>query len=238
MKTVGGLFFGADDLQLARQSRDDPAIRSALDLLEAPMSQPLDAACLAALRYQFYGEAESAAVAIQLIQSAELNADLARARDGCKLLMGWLSVIAMLRQHQSWPALRDQYRALYAAAIGNAPAADDPLDGLWLGALQLAVGVVFGDERALESGADAYRHAVHKVIHPEGYLRGIADIPDAADGYAAQVSGTCALVLMAEMAAQTDLDLWSYNNRGVTPVYCRHLSALLLLLSRKVVLGR
>ena len=171
MKKAGGLFFGADDLQLARQSRDDPAIRSAVGLAGSatcpnhsmPPAWPPYA-------INFNGEAESAAVAIQLIQSAELNTDLARARDGCKLLMGWLSVIAMLRQHQSWPALRDQFRTSYAAAIGNAPAADDPLDGLWLGALQLAVGVVFGDERALESGADAYRHAVHKVIHPEGYL--------------------------------------------------------------------
>lgn len=218
LETDGGLFFGAEHLQLARQSRNDPAIRDAVNLLDAPASQALDAAYLAALRFQFYADAESAAIAAQLAKNAALNAESARTRDGCRLLIGWLSVMTMLRQDQSWPMLRHRYQGLYTDSIANLSGADDPLDALWFGALQLAVGVIFAEDSALDSGADAYRHAVQKVIHPEGYLRGIADIPEAADGYAAQVSGTCALVLMAEMAARKDLDLWSINNRGVTPV--------------------
>lgn len=214
----GGLFFGAEDLQLARQRRHDPAIRDALSVLDAPAPQPLDAAYLAALRNLFDDDAESAAAAAQGVQNAALNAELARTRDGCRMLIGWLSVISMLRRHPSWPTLRQRYAGLYSDSIVTLTGADDALDALWLGALQLAVGVVFADESALESGAEVYRHAVQSVIHPEGYLRGIADIPEAADGYAAQVSGTCALALMAEMAAQTDRDLWSVNNRGVTPV--------------------
>ena len=218
LETAGGLFFGAENLQLAWQCRNDRAIRDALKLLDAALPQALDAANLAALRFQFHGDAESAVIASQLAQNAALNADLARTRDGCRLLIGWLSVIAMLRQHQSCPTLRHRYEVLYSNSIANLPGVGDPLDALWLGALQLAAGVIFADESAIESGAEAYKRAVHKLIHPEGYLRGIADIPEASDGYAAQVSGSCALALMAEMAARKDLDLWSVNNRGVTPV--------------------
>ena len=94
----------------------------------------------------------------------------------------------------------------------------DPLDQIWQGCLQLAAGIVLDHETLRELGADRYHRAVEEIIHPEGYLKGIVDVPDKEDGYAAQLSGTCALVLMAEMAEQVGMALWSNDNRGVTPV--------------------
>lgn len=214
----GGLFFGAEHLHIARQNRDDEAVRAAVELLNAPMSEPLDAAYLAALRYQFFDDQASASVAAQLLQNANLKTELASEREGCKLLLGWLSVVAMLKRHQSWLTLQAQIKDLYATAIANVRECEDPLDALWQGALQLAVGIVLDQERSLQNGAAVYRKAVQNVIHPEGFLKGIADGDQGPRGYAAQVSGTGALVLMAEMAARSGLDLWSVNNRGVTPV--------------------
>ena len=215
---VGGLYFGAEHLQLARQNRDDEVIRAAAQLLDRRMHESLDIAYLAALRYQYSDNEASAIVAAQLLRQADLDSALAREQEGCKLLLGWLSVFSMLRQHQSWSKLLPQYDALYSAATAALRESDDPLDELWRGALQLAVGIVFDQEQARQNGTAIYGHAVQDVIHPEGYLRGIADSHDGPGGYAAQVSGTCALVLMAEMAAQIGLDLWSVDNRGVTPV--------------------
>ena len=54
------------------------------------------------------------------------------------------------------------------------------------------------------------------MIHPEGFLKGIADLDDSPGRYEAQVSGSCALVLLAQMAGQVGLDLWSYDNRAVS----------------------
>jgi hypothetical protein len=92
------------------------------------------------------------------------------------------------------------------------------LDGLWAGALDIGAGIVLDDDALFNRGADIYRLMIEQHIHPEGYLKGIVDADNATDTYQQQVSGTSALVLMAEMADQVGIDLWSVNNRGITPV--------------------
>ena len=215
---LGGLYFSAQQLQLARENRDQALIRDAIALLESPRQAALETAALTALRWQFTGDDNFARSAAHLLQRADLDASLARDRHGCQMLLAWLSSLSMLRGHESWRTLHDRYAAIFASAAADGHETDSPLDALWLGALQLGAGIVFQRADATAAGQAAYRRAVDQIIHPEGFLKGITDVDDADDTYAAQVSGSCALTLMAEMAAHASLDLWSHDSRGVTPV--------------------
>ena len=213
----GGLYFSAEQLQLARANRDQEPIRSAAPLLTRQFEDPLCTAHLAALRYLFDDDKESVASATALLLEADLATQNCDDLAGCKRILGWLSVAAMLRALPAWQAIRDSLRAV-DAQVRDMQEATDPLVQIWQGCLQLAAGIVLDHETLRELGADKYRWAVEEIIHPEGFLKGIVDVPDKKDGYAAQVSGTCALALMAEMAEQVGMALWSSDNRGVTPV--------------------
>ncbi|MCY4018031.1 MAG: hypothetical protein OXG39_01360 [Chloroflexi bacterium] len=215
---MNGLFHRAEHLALARDHREREPVASALRLLDKRDQDPLKAAHLAALRYQFFDDRTAAETALEQLGKADLADGAIVDQARCKSLLGWLSLAAMLRQHANWQALQTEIMPAFVAAASGMTAARNPLEELWQGATQLATGIVFEHESFRQLGAAAYRKAVDHVIHPEGFLKGIVDVESAEPTYAEQVSGACALVIMAEMAAPAGLDLWSYDNRGVSPV--------------------
>lgn len=206
-----GLYFADENLDLARANQRREPIRSALTYLDRASDDPLAAAQLAGLRYHLFGDADDAAAAVQMLR----HADLARA--DFRQLLGWLSALGMLRGVPTWTSWQKDWLAILSARLED-NAAIGPLDELWQGALLMAAGIVLGRDAYFARGQDVYRQAIHTRIHPEGFLKGIVDRPGAAQSYGLQVSGTCALVLMAEMAGHVGVDLWSLDNRGVTPV--------------------
>lgn len=213
-----GLFHSAEQLALARANLKQEPVASATRLLEAGDEDPLTAAHLAALRYQIFADDGAAETAINLLGKADLTLGETVDQARCKSLLGWLSVAAMLREHSNWGALRTEILPPLVSDPADMTGASDLLDQLWQGALQLAAGIVLERESWKQLGDSAYRRAVDHVIHPEGFLRGIVDAEGSAGTFAEQVSGACALVIMAEMAAHVGSDLWSYDNRGVSPV--------------------
>ncbi len=215
---MDGLFHRAEHLALARDNREVGPVASALRLLERRDEDPLKAAHLAALRYQFSHDSTAAETAFEQLGKVDVTAGEIVDQAGCKSLLGWLSVAAMLRQHANWQALQTEIMPDFVAAVSDMTAACDPLEELWQGATRLAAGIVFEHEGFRQMGAGAYRIGVDHVIHPEGFLKGIVDVESVEPTYAKQVSGACALVVMAEMATHAGLDLWSYDNRGVSPV--------------------
>ena len=213
-----GLFHTAEHLALAHDNREHETVASALSLLDSREEDPMTAAHLSALRYQIFDDEFAAETAFDLLSKADLALGATVDQARCKSLLGWMSVAAMLQQHQGWQALPTEAMfRLVVAVSGMAPAAD-PLGGLWQGALQLATGIVFEHESCKQLGVAAFRNAVDQFIHPEGYLKGIVDVEGNEPTYAMQVSGSCALVIMAEMAEHAGLNLWSYDNRGVSPI--------------------
>lgn len=215
---MDGLFHRAEHLALARDNREREPVASALHLLERRDEDPLRSAYLAALRYQMRADSPAAQTALDLLGKADVATGEIVDQTRCKSLLGWLSVAAMLRQHGDWQALQTEIMPAFVAAVSGMAAARDPLDALWLGAAQLATGIVFAHENMTRMGAGAYRTGIDHVIHPEGFLKGIVDVDRGEPTYAKQVSGACALVIMAEMATHAGLDLWLYDNRGVTPI--------------------
>ena len=207
-----GLFHREADLQLVRENLQREPIRGALARVKAADSDPLARACLSALRGQIYGDVEAGYRAAAVLNEAQIIREAGNQLEDVKRSLGWLSLMAMLLSHPAWDA---SWRDAIASMLSRFDESDDKLRALWLGALTLAAGILLESADEIERGATVYRLAVEQLIHPEGFLKGVADVPDAPARYEAQVSGCCALVLLAEMAAPAGLDLWSYESRAV-----------------------
>lgn len=217
-----GLTFTDEHIDLVQSKADAPHIDSAKQfLLDHHSDDPLVQAQLAGLRYRFLNDADSAQQAVKALQTLDWMRDPQPYQDALKITLAWLSVVEMVRDNPAWERIQTDWFTTFDAYLGrlNQPPDDATLlDSFWLSAVNIGAGIVLDDEALLEHGAETYRQAVDEHIHPEGYLKGIVDEDEATDTYLKQVSGTCALVLMAEMAEQVGMDLWGYNNRGVTPI--------------------
>ena len=218
MKASAYLLFSAGDLQLARDNQDREPVRSALPLLD---SQPEDALALAqlqALRFLFYSDAEAGRTAVEALLSDDFQDFDPSDLPAIKRRFGWLTVMSQLRDHPDWHDSSETYRALTGdpAPRLDAAADGDLLRALWLAAVDMAAGILLGDDGRLQSAVSTYRRAVDQHIHPEGFIKGLVDVDGARQTYEAQFAATGALVLLSEMAQQAGEDLWTYNNRAVS----------------------
>jgi hypothetical protein len=142
--------------------------------------------------------------------------------DALRQALAWLNVVEMVRDLASWDSIEAMglMQAIRAMLDEHDPSSTthDALDRFWFGALQIAAGIVLDDVTLFEHGQAFYKTAIGQYIHPEGYFKGLVDVEEATETYHKQVSATAALVLMAEMAEYAGVDLWSIDNRGVTPL--------------------
>ena len=229
------LFFSDSDLQLMRETLHREPLNSAAPLLDAPPADGLARAHLLALRYVLRGEVEAGESALAALRHKDTgNSESALA--ATKQAFGRLSALAMLRDLPGCQdALDNEIERLPTESDSR-----DLLESLWAAVLRMAAGILRDAELDIASAAKSYRRATDQHIHPEGYIRGIVDIErkdNGRDSYEGQLSATCALALIAEMAAQRDI-----RPVGLQPARRQHphggcLYALLLSLSRTLALG-
>ena len=213
-----GLYYTADQLQLAKDNRAAEPITKAIDYLtNTGGDTPLASAQLAGLRYRFLGDDASGLQAIEQIQTINPLSIVIDHHEGAKVLLAWLSAIESVRTHPAWIEIQDSWLDVLGE-VKHSLADGDVLDGLWASALDMGMGIVLDDETRFNRATDSYRLTIEHHIHPEGYLKDVVNVEGAIDTYPMQISGTTALVLMAEMAHSVGVDLWSVDNRGITPV--------------------
>jgi len=214
-----GLTFDQSHIDATQAKDDSDHIAEAFDYLTNTQNDdPLVQAYLLGLRHRFMNDSGSGQQAVALLRHAQSAPPDASYQEQVRRLLAWLSVIEMLPaipDAQPMDNIRNQVDAL-----NQPPDTATLLDGLWLGALNIGAGIVFNDDDRFAQGEDLYRLAITQHIHPEGYLKGIVEQGDEelTDTYHQQVSGTSALVLMAEMATLAGVDFWSIDNRGVSPI--------------------
>ena len=208
------LFFSTADLQLARDNLQREPVKSAAALLDAPPGEPLAKAQALALRYALRGEREdgfAALVALGELEPATDGAGLSAHQQA----LGKLATLAMLRDLPGGDAaLKDE-----GARLPLPLPAGDALGEFWAAAVAMARGCLLDDAAHLDRAATSYRQAIDQRIHPEGYIRGLVDMEHKRDGahtYQRQLSATCALALIAEMALQCGVNLWTYEKRAVS----------------------
>lgn len=98
--------------------------------------------------------------------------------------------------------------------INQQPGADYAAEA-WRALANTAAGVALADETLFARGTEAYRAVIDHDIHPDGYLPKVVESPN---GYFEMLLTVQALTLNAEAARHAGLDLWRYNNRGVSIV--------------------
>lgn len=219
MGRSAALYFSQNDLDLARENREREPVKGALPLLDAPPDDPLEAAQIQALNFLFREDEKVGRAALSRLKASGARLDDSPSPAALRRQLGWLSVMSMLQAHPQWPTAE---AACYAAQLEAAKRHKDALEEsdleyhCWLMAVLMALDIVMENENTFKNSADFYRKCVDDCIHPEGYFRGIVDIDGASETFAAQLSATGAMALMAEMAGQNGVDLWGYSNRGVS----------------------
>ena len=209
--TPPSLFFSHDDLTLAREHADREPVKSALARLDALPEEPLARAQILALRYVWHGDADDGVTALATLREIDAGDSGLRA---LQVALGKLSALAMLRDVAGCGEAIEQTILRLPQADG-----DDALCQYWAAAVGMAVGCLLDRETDIAAAADVYRRAIDERIHPEGYIRGIVDMEHGGDGqhsYARQLSATCALALMAEMAGRRGHELWAHEKRAVS----------------------
>lgn len=218
-----GLLFDPALIQSVQENKKTEPIAAAIDfMLTATPDSPLATAQLAGLRYQFLGDEQAGQLVLDTLQHESIIDGKSSYLETLQHTLAWLSVVESVRLHPAWGESHNNILEVIhnlVSNLGSLPEAEMTLlDKFWLCALNIGAAVVYENEKLLHQGRKIYQAAVDHHIHPEGYLKGLIDVEDVTDTYQMQVSGTCALVLAAEMAERAGVDLWSIENRGITPI--------------------
>ncbi len=208
-----GLYFTSQHVETARRHRKRNPFRAAWRALEsqAPSHEKLAFTQWAGFRYRFMDDVSAgergASVLIPLLQSLD--------GDDVLHLLAAVQCVELLRGH---PAVQPQLPTALQL-VEDAQAAlhlsESYLDRLWEAAATLAVGVALEDSGRVESAAAVYRAVVDEDIHPEGYIRPLVEEADG-QTFNRQFEAVAALTFTAEAALHFGLNLWEYNNRGVS----------------------
>jgi len=89
------------------------------------------------------------------------------------------------------------------------------LETLWVTVMNAATAVVLERAPIFDQVAQVYRNIIDTEVHPEGYLPKVVDYPEV-QSLTNQVLAALALCLIAEMGANANVNLWDYENRGVS----------------------
>ena len=104
-------------MQLARDNLEREPIRAALSRLDTAASDPLARAHLSALRGQLYGELEAGNRAAAALREVEFIRESGNPLEDIKRSLGWLSVLAMLRDHSAMGGVLARCHRAHAFAL-------------------------------------------------------------------------------------------------------------------------
>lgn len=213
-----GLTFSLEQIKFARQRRDEDAVRPIWDfLLAATGADALSQAHLDALRYRINDDAASAGHALEV-----LGRDMQQGKEvsvgGIREIFAAAHIYEMLCDHPLTSDLQSDWIAWFTQQVNQFNSTSDTLSALekhWLMALNAAAGVVLEDASYFEKAVEAFKQAIIEDVHPEGYVRSTVGTADG-ESVARQVLSVCALAITAEIAQQADVDLWHFEDRGVS----------------------
>ena len=212
-----GLYFTDKDHQQIYKNKQHEPIQSAWNaLLQKNQMTVLPQAHWNALRYRLTEDEAAGVRAVEALTDFRYP-DSDELFDAIRGLLAVAHIFEMVRDHPAFDTERDNWLKAFSASVDTinqqSNQADD-LTRLWLGTLQIVAGIVLESKELFQQGEESYRRGVNQ-IHPEGYVREVADI-EGGHGYLRQALAVSALSLMAEAALHAGVDLWAYHNRQVS----------------------
>ncbi|MEO8397478.1 MAG: alginate lyase family protein, partial [Chloroflexota bacterium] len=125
----------------------------------------------------------------------------------------------MMRSHPAWELTsQTNWLNLFSdrvMTLSTSPYNDTQVENLWMAALVLALGVIVEREDVFNEGVIVFKRMVDEGISPRGHIPKAVEGKDGGSLYR-QILSNSALVIMAEAAAHCGVNLWEYNNRGVS----------------------
>lgn len=210
-----GLFVPTAFLASSRDARESRTLISAWMLLdESPGDDVFKQLLWLSYRWQALDDTAAGQKAIMLIHSLDDSRVITgQIHEDRPRLVALANLIEMLRSHPAaTPALTQLFRHWMEGS--DAQAAQSVEDSFWHVTLRLAAAVVLDDSTLFEQGLKWYEEAVAR-LHPEGYVPAAVEAKDP-QSFARQFSIACAFALAAEIGTNNGVDLWAYNNRGVS----------------------
>ena len=214
-----GLYFGDENIRRAQKSRLRPPFIMAWHHLDTEeQSGSIASIQQCGLRYRFNEDVAAGEEGIQALEAATLDTS-APIWDAITRAMALAQCFEMLRTHPDYaPDAQAQWRETFSERVNHLnQISSDGLslaETLWLAALNVTAGIVLEQEAIFEVGASVYRQIVNEDIHPEGYILKAVESGD--NSLENQLRCVQALVLMAEAADHVGVDLWLYDQRGVS----------------------
>lgn len=217
-----GLYYNQNLIALFHTQRDSELIHNTINhLTSLTLDTALENAHLSALRYRFLDDLEAGQHAIDLIKQVDWSDIRPTYIENVQRTLAWLHIFEVVRQHPGLNNLHMRWLENFLEQYNRLTSLPDDthlVDELWLNALNIATSIAFEDDELFENTVIVYQSYIDNHIHPEGFLKGVVDVEETTDTFLSQVLGTSALVLTAEMGTRAGVDLWSLNNRGITPV--------------------
>ncbi|MCC6804894.1 MAG: alginate lyase family protein [Anaerolineae bacterium] len=216
-----GLYFTFDHVGQARRDRDSEPFRSAYLYLRERDQRGPQAALWYGLRYRFDADEHAGELAVAELERFidELATEDMTYLDAVAQTMMLAQAFETTRDHAAWRA-DGQFHWLNqfqerVSALSTSPYKDTQVENLWMAALVLVSGILLEREDLFNVGADVFRRTVDQDISPRGHIPKAVEGEDGGSLYR-QMLSVSALVLMAEAATHCGVDLWAYNNRGVS----------------------
>lgn len=217
-----GLVFTRDYLEVARAHREQPPFKTAWTAFERLISDaevlnsPLTHAICLALRVRLLDQHDSAEQAVSILSELSI-ADLDREPiEAARQVFGNAQALACLhglpQVDSHWTRLGDDWLARSEAVAGRLGSA--PHERAWLALLRLSSGALFERSDWLEDGASQYR-ALIGMIHAHGYVPALVEGKDGAS-LLRTLQMVQAMTLAAEVGLHASIDLWRYEQRGVS----------------------
>ncbi|MFN8374639.1 MAG: alginate lyase family protein [Anaerolineae bacterium] len=215
MFTHCGLYFGDEQIAAARKERGSKPLKQAWARL--PELQPADdiaAVIIGGFLYRFDDNSSAGMHAAAKLYNAPLPAD--------STLNTFRTLAALAQGHEMLRPLfsaeeQTRWQTDFAAHLGTLRTGALYHEQLWYEALRLLAGIVLEQRAWVEAGAEVYRRVIREDIRPDGYIQEAVEGRDG-EGFFRHIVSTQALVLMAEAARHVGIDLWGYEQRGVSVV--------------------
>jgi hypothetical protein len=216
-----GLYFTETHIQQAQRNRDREPFLSAFLYLHDREQRGAAAAQWHALRYRFEDDSNAGETAVGELDNAiaaPITDDLTYL-DAVAETMMLAQSFEMTRDHPAWmesaktrwlDLLQDRVNTL-----SDSPYKDTQVENLWMAALVMMSGIVLEREEIFRVAVDVFQRTIDTEISPRGHIPKAVTGKDGGSLYR-QILSASALVLMAEAAAHSGVDLWTYNNRGVS----------------------
>ncbi len=218
-----GLYFTHDQITAARRNRDREPFRTAYLMLNDREQTGSEVALWGAFRYRFNEDERAGEIAAAALMRA---IDVPPSDD-----VTYLDTVAQTIMHvQAFEMLRDHRALSYAeqvrflntlqmriSSLSQSPYKDTQVENLWMALLVMATGVAAEHEETFQLGVEVFERTIRDEVSPRGFIPKAVQGNDGGSLYR-QILSSSALVLMAELASNAGVDLWSYSVRGVSVV--------------------